>query len=441
MNEEILVKKPLWRRILKKLIIVSVFLIVLIILVMSVWNYTASRALKKEISQIRNAGQPVTFEDLEARLPAVSDQDNAARFYQAGMALMVRKKEITKPLFEKFLLTSENTISTQPSRDVLAQIKSIFDDNQLALEMFDRGNRLPALRTELWIKNGMQFNLDRLHEVRLAAQLLAMRTRYLAITNHPQKAVDSAVSALRLTRLKKQQPLLINCMVDIVCLGLAYNDIEFILRYSRPTDLSLADLQKALQAVDPPTLEEAVLTERVYGIELMRNTLPTENVSFGSALLPERWPKIMGYSPFVRQMAVGYLRDMANILTTAKKPWPDILPAIKNLKPSSLFGKILGLPFGAFTENLAMRLGTGRSTLIAVMIERYRLAHGKLPDSLNDLVPTYTQSLPLDPFTGKNLIYRREKTGYVVYSVGKNLKDDGGSIRQLYDSGIRIRRP
>jgi uncharacterized protein YfaT (DUF1175 family) len=34
--------------------------------------------------------------------------------------------------------------------------------------------------------------------------------------------------------------------------------------------------------------------------------------------------------------------------------------------------------------------------------------------------------VPVDPFTGKQLVYRREGEGFVVYSLGSNLKDDGG---------------
>jgi len=34
----------------------------------------------------------------------------------------------------------------------------------------------------------------------------------------------------------------------------------------------------------------------------------------------------------------------------------------------------------------------------------------------------------LDPFTGKSLHYVRENDGYVVYSVGRDVRDDGGKL-------------
>jgi hypothetical protein len=37
--------------------------------------------------------------------------------------------------------------------------------------------------------------------------------------------------------------------------------------------------------------------------------------------------------------------------------------------------------------------------------------------------------VPEDPFNGQSLRYRRLKTGFVVYSVGKDLSDNGGGER------------
>jgi len=41
-------------------------------------------------------------------------------------------------------------------------------------------------------------------------------------------------------------------------------------------------------------------------------------------------------------------------------------------------------------------------------------------------VPGYLDRVPLDPFTGKPLMYKVEETGIAVYSVGENRVDDGG---------------
>jgi len=34
--------------------------------------------------------------------------------------------------------------------------------------------------------------------------------------------------------------------------------------------------------------------------------------------------------------------------------------------------------------------------------------------------------LPQDPFSGKDFVYKRQGKGFLLYSIGENLKDDGG---------------
>jgi hypothetical protein len=88
-----------------------------------------------------------------------------------------------------------------------------------------------------------------------------------------------------------------------------------------------------------------------------------------------------------------------------------------------------------------------RCTRLAVAIERYRLGQGggQLPAALGSLAPTYIASVPLDPFTGGQLLYSHDEESYMVYSTGINRLDDGGFIRPTegeptpLDRGMRIR--
>ena len=59
-------------------------------------------------------------------------------------------------------------------------------------------------------------------------------------------------------------------------------------------------------------------------------------------------------------------------------------------------------------------------------MEQYKQVANKYPAQLTELIPTYMESLPIDRFTGGPLIYRQTEAGYIVYSVGEDLEDDGG---------------
>lgn len=65
----------------------------------------------------------------------------------------------------------------------------------------------------------------------------------------------------------------------------------------------------------------------------------------------------------------------------------------------------------------------------ALAIERYRLAAGDVPEELEQLVPDYLDAVPIDPFDGQPVRYRRTEPGYVLYSIMEDGQDNGGRSR------------
>ncbi|MGH7975605.1 MAG: hypothetical protein ACREC8_02965, partial [Limisphaerales bacterium] len=64
---------------------------------------------------------------------------------------------------------------------------------------------------------------------------------------------------------------------------------------------------------------------------------------------------------------------------------------------------------------------------VACALERYHLAHGNYPETLDALAPQFIAKLPHDIIGGKPLHYRRETNGqFILYSIGWDGKDDGG---------------
>ncbi|MCH5372916.1 MAG: hypothetical protein JJ992_02980 [Planctomycetes bacterium] len=67
-----------------------------------------------------------------------------------------------------------------------------------------------------------------------------------------------------------------------------------------------------------------------------------------------------------------------------------------------------------------------RALIVVLAGQAFRRDHGQFPKTLDELVPAYLEEVPLDNFDGKPLKYRFNPDGPVVYSVYKNLSDDGG---------------
>lgn len=92
-------------------------------------------------------------------------------------------------------------------------------------------------------------------------------------------------------------------------------------------------------------------------------------------------------------------------------------------KRQSMEGQLLGL------ETLAC-------------IRAYQLERGRLPEALADLVPAHLPEVPVDPWTGGSLLYRRIGDSFVLYAAGPNKQDDGGILSHPWqDSPDQVLAP
>jgi hypothetical protein len=98
------------------------------------------------------------------------------------------------------------------------------------------------------------------------------------------------------------------------------------------------------------------------------------------------------------------------------------------LRPNSIGRSLLLLllpTFQAVPGQLRLENFQMSALRVLIALKRFRIARERLPASLADLVPDYLPDVPVDPFDGKPLRYSAEKR--LIYSVGEDLKDSGGS--------------
>ena len=93
--------------------------------------------------------------------------------------------------------------------------------------------------------------------------------------------------------------------------------------------------------------------------------------------------------------------------------------------------------FCTFTE---LRHGQDMDTMrfrlaeVAVALAACKAEKGEYPERLGELVPEYLKRLPQDICAEGPLTYRGIGKGYLLYSIGKNMRDDGGE-----DDDIAVR--
>ncbi len=119
----------------------------------------------------------------------------------------------------------------------------------------------------------------------------------------------------------------------------------------------------------------------------------------------------------------------------------------------------VGGPSNRWIDSYEGNIAHARALPLFLAIERYLLDNGKLPESLDALIPKYLTAIPIDPFTGKPLLYKRGVTqpapdpanptapatpiqddgrSYTIYSAGRNQIDDGGAFGIAPYQGLNL---
>jgi hypothetical protein len=79
--------------------------------------------------------------------------------------------------------------------------------------------------------------------------------------------------------------------------------------------------------------------------------------------------------------------------------------------------------------------------VVALGLCAYKADNGKYPDSLDVLAPKYLTKVPEDFCSGKPFIYKKTADGYILYSVGENMTDDGGKTKGQGGDDIVVKTP
>jgi hypothetical protein len=109
-----------------------------------------------------------------------------------------------------------------------------------------------------------------------------------------------------------------------------------------------------------------------------------------------------------------------DFLASEKAQWEG--PA----KPRHVLSLIWLQAMKGTVETISTRQTELEETCTALALERYRLAHGEVPETLDGLVPEFLKAVPIDVMTGQPLSYRRlAPDDFLLWSIGWDQVDDG----------------
>ena len=429
---------------------------------MDAWTAAADARLDARLKAIRDAGDPVTMAELARLYPEPPKGQNAADFYKAAFQKMDELAEL--PANQQALLPIVGTAEL-PDPDLglppamLAAIHDYLKANAEALDLLRKAAALDACKFELDFTKGPGMLLPHLAKLRQGARLLALEAIERTESAKPDDAAQSLVADLRIGQAVAAEPILISSLVRIACDAIAVGQVERWASRAKPSDQALQRLQAQLAAnAAPRVIERAMVGERCFGIDIYQNYVlqPKGPELMGALGMGDGPPAILLRaipSAYFKSDMIWYLDIMNRYVDAARKPYPenfqlgdrlrvDIDQAIpKYYVVSRMILPALSRVFTTGQTHVA-RCETAR---VGLAVLRRRVKHGQLPKDLNALVPAYLDRVPLDPFDGKPLRYRKDADGFVVYTLGENGKDDAGDTERREgkqpDVGFRVRWP
>ena len=451
MNQRAKVKTalPWWRRILLVLVVGTIMVLIGFMLA----NYIVGRLLGREIAKISQAGEPLSFAELSGRQNSKSTGAQAERIYHELLDELIQND----PQLNVLLLASQTyrqKVFEKPGDGIPEKLAKIVASGLVryssVLEKIRKAGELELSDFDMGLQEGVAVYKGRLGRFQKATLLISLQTISLVHSGQANAAAQSAISTLKMTRAYDFQPNMLIHSAKAAGIILACDDIGLILTHMRLSQDTLSDLQNALaQTAVDGFMEKTFLVERVYQTELARNLLPDQVVTkYLSEIVPSLPERLVestsSWRNFrIRQKSIQYYRDVSEFVELSRAGWPMVLDKVmaKAKGPNSQASKLISNST-MVAQLTADMLAVVRYTQLGVAIEQYRLKHNKPPESLDLLVPDYIETVPVDPYSGEAILYKQDADSVLVYSVGRNRRDDhgavGGSDRNWLDRGLRI---
>jgi hypothetical protein len=386
------------------------------------------------------------WEDLEAARELIPEGQNA------GLVALEARRRIPDRWPGEDQVTANLLPEKQLNDEQALWLRGAVNRAMEALVVARRLADMPKGRLEMcWSTTHPFPMLDQTHNMRSIANLLGMDAILRSHHNDPDGALASCRAILGACRAIGDEPTLMSMLVRSVLQADAVGKIERALAQGEPTEAALLALQRSLEDEErQPLLRIALRGERAYWnwlLEQLQHGEVHPAMLTGRATRPKGLTPIpnsedlqlLSFGPLTNQRAalLRYLTDLVEILRLPEDRQDAEFDRVEKtlLKQPGVAGYFVPSairPVGSIRERQAQM----RCAIVAVALERYRREHGRWPETLAELAPSYLEKVPVDPFDGQTLRYKRLKGSVLIYSVGADGVDNGGVLGRRQPSLI-----
>lgn len=403
-----------------------------------------SPELRAQLHALREAGEPVTYEDLETlRIPVPRDQDSiiALAPMMDDLEQLLARASKDDPAMAGIPFFGGGKLPEWPAgldQQTLEKVKAFLVEHQKLLEGLESVRDKPTGRYLLAHdpEDPMSVMLPFLSPVRTALKLTMLDALAKAYHGQLSAALAQCELMVNLYAGLSDAPVLVCALVYCSGNALTVDALERVLTTSACEASFLQRLETQLRRHDQSeTMLWAMRGERLSHISIYDSLRKA-----GRSAKPP--PGVQGLvAELGREALISALLDDNEIKTielTSKKVEAakgDYHAALQQVDDWDL--EIEELPQGSITKMLTRSIPKGfilygralaqvRCARVGLAAERYRLQHDHWPEQLELLVPDYMENIPDDPFAGKPVRYRKDDNMIIVYSIEKYEKDKHG---------------
>jgi len=389
--------------------------------------------------------------------PQAGELENARVYYDKAAELYVKPSQGLEGR-----MTAPGWTVRDCNEAEMALLSAWFAQNGPAFDMLRRGAGVDrywpiydANQTDLGDPNFLGDSLRGFAGYRRVVMALRDRIAYAAERGAVGEALDDCLVIQRFGRHLQAKGLLIEQLVGIAVEALgAGRLLDVVGRYTIPPPVLERIQSRMMSDFDANRRVIDLEGEKAFSYDRIQRTFTDDGEGGGHVLrggLPYAaggWTRnlfgtlVFDYAD--RREAVtmmeGYFKEAQQAFEeppNVRSPSPSGAQA--NVPTKNL---LLGLTAPAYARvgQQVWRLKIHEAGLITTMaILRYKGEKGHYPADLGELVKAaLLPRLPQDPFGAGPLVYRKTADGFLLYSWGKNLKDDGGRLGTSSDGRSRM---
>lgn len=436
-------------RFIRALKLVAVLFLILGI-VHGIVTMIEGRRFAGEIAKVKAAGDYVSYAELGG--PPVPDADNAALLYRrvfkqmytpqgrkhlAALQLVLDTDKVSSGYGTKFYLTSDEKKIAQTGQQwaYAARAADYFASN---LSLLRQAQAMPHCQFPVRWKAGAGALFPHYADLRALDRVLCAQAVFLARQGKMDEAVDRLRLSFSLDRNTCNEPILIGLLVKCAMYDLTANAVVAVAKYGNLTEDQAAALSSELSLADlDSNTVNAMKGERAFGLwayDNVRRAGMGQLIDLSGGSKPSGTSAILWkagsyvWRPLLYADGVIYLRCMQGLVRDAKVPYriyskKHSEDEIGKIPAYAIIAKIIAPVFvriHARVDSVRARAALAQVLLAA---QQYKKQMRVYPESLKQL----GAGIPEDPFSGKELVYKLTGNGFKVYSIGENLRDDGGN--------------